>query len=409
VAIDPVALLERAFPAIGREDLTFLAGMAKLNTYPADTILCHEGANETTFYLISEGEVVITKSFANHDERILRTCGPGEFFGEMAIIQKVPRTASVKTTQETTVLELDESTLVRALSHNAPMALTMVRTTLERLRLNDLMTIRDLQSAYETLERLDRAKLDFIQVAAHELRTPLTIMRGYANMLLIDPAIKENPMLSEITSGVVNGAERLHEIVNNMLDVQKIDMATLEVASVPVSLAVVLRGVIMDFKQAIETRHLNVQLDIQQDNAIPYIEADPGLITKAMYHVVMNAIKYTPDGGDIKLSLYYVDDPDLGIAAHILISDKGIGIAKEHHQLIFEKFYQIGQVALHSSGKTAFKAGGPGLGLAIARGAVLAHGGRIWMESTGYDEQLLPGTTFHILLPIVSPKRKVNS
>ena len=91
--------------------------------------------------------------------------------------------------------------------------------------------------------------------------------------------------------------------------------------------------------------------------------------------------------------------------AHIAIADSGIGVAPEHQKLIFEKFYRLGEVALHSSGKTAFKAGGPGLGLAIARGAINAHGGRIWIDSPGYSEELLPGSTFHVLLPVQSRKR----
>jgi signal transduction histidine kinase len=86
--------------------------------------------------------------------------------------------------------------------------------------------------------------------------------------------------------------------------------------------------------------------------------------------------------------------------AEISVQDTGIGLAPEHHELVFEKFYQVGSVALHSSGKTIFKGGGPGLGLAIARGVVRAHGGRIWVESAGHDEVKYPGSTFYLQFPI---------
>jgi signal transduction histidine kinase len=405
MAIQPIELLQRAFPALDELELDHLAGLATLKTYPPDTILCHEGAFEHTFYLISSGGVVITKRFDEHGDLVLRNGGPGEFFGEMAIIQDAPRSATVTTTEETTVLEIDKQVMETALSANASLALTMIRTTFDRLRANDIMTIRELREAFETLERLDRAKLDFIQVAAHELRTPLTVMRGYASMLLAEPAIRDNAMLNEITQGVVNGSTRLHEIVNNMLDVQKIDMDTLEAAAIPVSLPVVLRGIIVSFKQAIEERQINLEMNVEAEDDLMYIEADPGLVNKALYHLVMNAIKYTPDGGTIRISCYYEDVEELGRSAHIAISDTGIGIAPEHQKLIFEKFYRLGEVALHSSGKTAFKAGGPGLGLAIARGAINAHGGRIWIDSPGYSEELLPGSTFHVLLPVQARKR----
>lgn len=86
--------------------------------------------------------------------------------------------------------------------------------------------------------------------------------------------------------------------------------------------------------------------------------------------------------------------------AEIMVSDTGVGIAHTHHELIFEKFFQTGEVALHSSGFTKFKGGGPGLGLAIAKGIVLAHEGEIWVESPGHNETTCPGSDFFIRLPL---------
>ena len=84
----------------------------------------------------------------------------------------------------------------------------------------------------------------------------------------------------------------------------------------------------------------------------------------------------------------------------ISVRDTGIGISTENQEVVFEKFYQTGEVLMHSSGKTKFKGGGPGLGLAIARGIVDAHGGKIWLASPGYDEKACPGTTVYIRLPV---------
>ena len=84
----------------------------------------------------------------------------------------------------------------------------------------------------------------------------------------------------------------------------------------------------------------------------------------------------------------------------IAVKDWGIGLDAEHHELIFEKFYQVGDVALHSSGKTTFKGGGPGLGLALVRGVTQAHGGKVWVESAGHDEVNLTGSTFYLRLPL---------
>ncbi|PJF31567.1 MAG: hypothetical protein CUN51_04350 [Candidatus Thermofonsia Clade 1 bacterium] len=403
--MQPLELLRQAFPGIqSAEELALLAQLARQATYPPDTVLCREGAFENVLYLICEGEVVITKRFEATDEShlVLRRATSGDYFGEMAIISDAPRSATVTTTKETTVLEIDQDVFRTILERNPNLALQMVRQTFDRLRQNDRMTLEELRKAFQTLEKLDRAKLDFIEVTAHELRTPLTIMRGYASMMLADPAVRDNPVLRDMAQGIANGSQRLHEIVNNMLDVQRIDLAQVSVAAVPVSVPLVLRGAEMQFKEALQQRRLTLQMDLAQnegDGGI-YIEADPGLLSKAFYHILMNAIKYTPDGGTIRVTLRYEDHPLLERVAHVQIADTGIGIDPEYHTLIFEKFYRLGDVQLHSSGKTAFKAGGPGLGLAIARGAVLAHGGEIWVESEGHDEVNFKGSVFHVVLPV---------
>ncbi len=130
---------------------------------------------------------------------------------------------------------------------------------------------------------------------------------------------------------------------------------------------------------------------------------DPEAIRKVFAHLLGNAVKFTPDGGRISIHgcLMPADSQRYSEGAvEIVVQDTGIGIDPEHQELIFDKFYQTGEVALHSSGKTKFKGGGPGLGLAIARGIVEAHGGEIWVESTGQDEVNFPGSAFHLLLPL---------
>jgi len=140
---------------------------------------------------------------------------------------------------------------------------------------------------------------------------------------------------------------------------------------------------------------------------LPEIEADLEALRKVFYHLIGNAIKYTPDGGALAISGQALpgqaDLPDGGV--EIVISDTGIGIDPRFHELIFRKFYQTGQIALHSTSKTKFKGGGPGLGLAIVQGIVEAHGGRVWVASTGYDEQGCPGSQFHVVLPLRQRRR----
>ena len=135
---------------------------------------------------------------------------------------------------------------------------------------------------------------------------------------------------------------------------------------------------------------------------LPHIEADAGALYKVFYHLIGNAIKYTPDGGKVSISgrVLTLDGHPPDSWVEIVISDTGIGIDLELQELIFIKFYQAGEIALHSSGETKFKGGGAGLGLPIARGIIQAHQGRLWVVSPGHDEATCPGSHFHVVLPV---------
>jgi signal transduction histidine kinase len=262
-----------------------------------------------------------------------------------------------------------------------------------------------IQAAYEQLEKLDRTKSDFISIASHELRTPLTVLRGYSQMLVDDPAIKANPYHTQLLVGIQSGAIRLHEIVDSMLDLAKIDSRALQLYPEPLSIALLLQLVTADFIEPLKERQLSLIID--EIGGLPAIEADLEALRKVFYHLVINGIKYTPDGGRITITGEFVPAADSRLetdSIEVVVSDTGIGIDPAFQELIFTKFYQTGRVALHSTGKTKYKGGGPGLGLTIARGIVEAHQGQLWVISPGYDEQNCPGSHFHVLLPLRQAK-----
>jgi len=197
----------------------------------------------------------------------------------------------------------------------------------------------------------------------------------------------------------MDGFNRMFEVVNSMLDVSKIDSKSLKISKSNFKLNLLIAKVHKEFKPALNER--NFQFTTEGLDTLPTISADADMLYKAFYHVIMNAIKYTPDGGKIHISGKVVEEiSDDGAEVEIAIHDTGIGIAEQNHEPVFEKFYQTGEVMVHSSGRTKFKGGGPGLGLAIARGIVEAHGGRIWLYSPGYNEETNPGTTVYVRLPI---------
>jgi len=253
----------------------------------------------------------------------------------------------------------------------------------------------ELEKARLTLERLEKSKSDFISVAAHELKTPLTLIDGYTSMLPdMLPSQVSEAHATVLLSGIRAGTKRLREIVDDMIDVSLIDNNLLSLNFQPVWLNRLLSLIQRELGNVQKERHLNMVF-----NSFPGSEemifADGERLLQAFRNIITNAVKYTPDGGTIT-----IDGRLLPGFIETTVEDTGIGIDPENHHRIFEKFGRLGDISLHSSGKTKYKGGGPGLGLPITKGVIEAHGGAIWVESERYDETRCPGTTFHVLLPI---------
>ncbi len=259
----------------------------------------------------------------------------------------------------------------------------------------------ELDAAYHRLERLDRAKSDFITVISHELRTPLTIIDGYTQLLRAYPEISGHAELQERVTGILRGTQRMLEIINLIMEATRIDQGSTPIHTAKVTPFELYLQARMTYNSALRERNISITPENVQE--LPEIEADPNQITRVLTHLLGNAIKYTPDGGQVFVRGCLVSDLDEPAQIEISIQDSGIGINPDEQDLVFEKFYHTGQASAHSSGKTSFKAGGPGLGLTIARGIVLAHHGKIWVESPGYNEETLPGSTFHVRLPLKQP------
>ena len=256
----------------------------------------------------------------------------------------------------------------------------------------------ELEKTNRILEKMDRTKMRFIQVSAHELRTPLTVVQGYAQMLKMK--LNGNEDLARQVGAILDGSGRMVEIIDSMLDISRIDTHQLEIMPEKMQPGLVIEKIREVFEFAFEERNICLKTTGLAD--LPIIDADKDLLYKLFYHVIGNAIKYTPDGGGITVRGRTIENAAPAVI-EIAVQDTGIGIELENQQLVFEKFYQTGEVLLHSSGKTKFKGGGPGLGLAIARGIVNAHHGRIWLESPGHDETTNPGTTVFVRLPVDGP------
>jgi signal transduction histidine kinase len=302
-----------------------------------------------------------------------------------------PLSALVRTSRAIASGDLTKRTGIRTNDEIGVLANTFDEMT-ENLQQRTL----ELEKTNRILEQMDRTKARFIQIAAHELRTPLMLVQGYAQMIQLKA--KENTNFTKYSDGIMDGTERMVDIIDNMLDVSRIDSNLLEIKTADVHVCELVERALTIFESSLKDRRINF-ITTDELARLPVIRADKELLYKVFYHVIMNAIKYTPDGGSIKVDGRTVNEVPGKPEIEVTVADTGIGIDPQYHELVFEKFYQTGEVLMHSSGKTKFKGGGPGLGLAIARGIVDAHGGRIWLKSVGHDETDPPGTTVFIRLP----------
>ena len=261
--------------------------------------------------------------------------------------------------------------------------------------------LRELEKTNQRLYRLDRLKSDFITLASHELRTPLTLVSGCAQLL--DMQIRQ--LKDEDQSGLVDwqrpltsvekmirGMARLAQVVDEIIGISRIATNRLDLYLEAVSLADLVNAIVGEMQPVCAKR--SIEIEVTGLQSLPPIQGDKEHLHTAVTNVIENAIKFTPDDHSIFIS----GSTEAG-AVMLHIQDSGIGIAPEDQPYILDQFYIVGSIDHHSSSKSSFLGGGLGVGLAVARGIIQAHNGRIWVESSGQNFTTLPGSTFHILLP----------
>jgi len=366
----PSKIIPRAFPGIKPNEIEELIAYSKVRAYPPTAVLCHENATEDRFYMILEGEVEVTKNINNNETRLLKTLGPGDFFGEMALIHNAPRAATVTAKSALTTLELDKAAFDRVLHSSSSIAMAMVSEISNRLRSNDQLAVDDLRmraselaEAYQKLAEQDLARREFLTNIAHELRTPLMVASGYLQML--QRGIVSGEQLQAGVDAVVRNVQRITTLVNDILFLQEMDLV------LPEFQAVDMNGVAQHVvgKYAEVATKLNVNLRLIPTPSLSPVSGDSKSLERALMALVDNALKFSPKGGVVEIRLSEKDD-----AVLVAVEDHGIGIAKENMPRIFDRFYH-----LEKHEDNLF--GGIGLGLAIIRQVIEQHQGRLDVDS----------------------------
>ena len=261
--------------------------------------------------------------------------------------------------------------------------------------------IENLKIANDHLTELDELKNNFIILISHELKTPLTAVSTNAqlmNMIIEKAGLGNDPMLSRTAANLDRATNRMRHVIDEIVQVFRIASGQLELALHETRLYEVIDPVVENMASVCAERHLTI--DVTNIQSLPKITADPRKLKIVFENIVGNAVKYTPDGGAIRISGHCLENNQV----EVLVQDTGIGVPVDEQQRVFDMFHVLGSLNTHSTSKSAFRGGGFGLGLPIARGIVEAHHGRIRLESSGYDEALLPGTVCTVTLPCLVPE-----
>ena len=240
-----------------------------------------------------------------------------------------------------------------------------------------------LETTLSELKDAERQRREFVANVSHELRTPLTSIRTYAETLSDSPDLPVETH-ADFLNVILNESDRMGKIVSDLLDLSRLDAGG-GIKLEPFSLEKSVREVYTAIALSAERRGQSIDLELQW--SMPNIVGDRARIEQVLMNIMTNAIKYTPEGGEINVSCFSVGD-----YATVVISDTGVGIPKEDIPHVFDRFYRVDKARSRESG-------GTGLGLSIAYDIIALHGGEIRLES-----EVGKGSTFTVNLPIRGPK-----
>ncbi|NWG04036.1 MAG: response regulator [Syntrophaceae bacterium] len=266
----------------------------------------------------------------------------------------------------------------------------------ERQRFVRLKDFADqLEKANQELRKIDAMKSEFVSVASHELRTPLAAIKNAVQLMLSGKTGEINEHQSKFLSMAERNINRLTNILNDLLNLSRIESGKVELKFQNLELGKVIELTTSALRPQADAKSIQIEVGVQEP--LPEVYGDPEKIEQILTNLIGNAIKFTPEGGKIIVSatpLPKGDTSGYGDQVVVSVKDTGIGIPSEHLGAIFEKFHQV-EGSLHRS------VSGTGLGLAITKGLVEAHQGKIWVES-----EVEKGSTFTFTLPLAEGERR---
>lgn len=339
----------KLFNGLSSVDLASLNRAAKLQSFPAGSVIFQEGDEGNGIYVVQQGQVDISALISQEQRRTLSRLGPGDFFGEMAVLDNEPRSATATAEQATTAFFIPRTDLLRMLESSPKLAVSLVREFSLKMRDFNRQYIREVLQA-ERLTLVGR----FARSIVHDFKNPLNIIGIAAELACMESA---TPAMRNATkSRICKQVDRLSNMINELLEFTRGTQTSIVLAET--NYASFLHQLIEDLRQEVSEK--GVKLECVPAPPSVSLLLDPGRLTHVFYNLVHNSVDAMPQGGTVRLR-FFVTSTEVVTE----IEDTGKGIAPEIASRLFEAFATFG------------KAQGTGLGLSICKKIVEDHGGRI--------------------------------
>ncbi len=337
--------------------------------------------------MVSLGVILVAYAIFKHHLMNIRVIATEIFSGLLVITSIIP----IFQAENTIILLIRIFITVITVSF----AILLIRSVLREVKRREEIEIlaqklekasKELKSANKELKRLDEAKSEFLSIASHQLRTPSTVIKGFVSMMLDGNFGKVPSLIETNLKKVYSSNERLLNLIENLLNISRIEAGRIEFDIKAVSLVEVAQSVVDDFQK--KAGEKKIKLEFTPDKQVPKAKTDPQKVKEVMSNLIDNSIKYT-DKGEIIVGVHLESQSIV-----FTVQDMGMGILPEDLPRLFEKFVRgKGMMQVHTEGT--------GLGLYYARMVIENMGGRIWAESEGKGK----GSKFTFSLPMADKKK----